>query len=698
MNNQAGISQAEDALAALARQEQARQQLANSLSLIGFDDDYLVAHFRANLQCLEHYFPDLARFFQSYKPKRYFIDVVNGRPNIFDAQQRRHIYADDSFLYALSQYNEFLENPHSTHGRLEIDEVNRMSFIHVEHLNELVKIERSLSGDASGELPAQLGQVLLFGAGLGFHTELLVNNHQIRELHVIEPDLDLFYASLFVTAWFHLLPLIDARGGSLHFNLGDGASEAFDEILKLGEKRGYYKAALAYTYVHYLTPELESLISKYKERYFELVSGWGFYDDAVIAIAHQGLNLDNNVPLLRTQAPQALAEVPVFVCANGPSLDKAIDFIRQHQDKALIVSGGSSLRSLVKYGITPDIHCEQERLNIVADLLDNIGQPELLAKLNVMAPGSVTPEVFKRFGRGLMVPKSREASSAALMELEGFKVHFEVANFLNPTVTNTGLRMLSAMGFRNFYLFGVDLGYPSGEHHSKNSFYFNEKGQDKGIFTTNDEMLVAGNRGGQVATNPIFNLSRRRIEGLLKVMPELNCYNFGEGALIEGAESCQLGDKVPTVVLDKASLVDGLYQAAAEDNQSQRFAAPYWQLFAPEVIDEAIDTLLAILDHDVTSREQAGNMMDAVFAQLIAWSNQGRFHLAEIFEGSMNYYQSVLCRIAYAPVDTDRALTDFNKAKGHYMALFKAIPAHYRRHYRIVDPIALASFGDNWNS
>ena len=48
---------------------------------------------------------------------------------------------------------------------------------------------------------------------------------------------------------------------------------------------------------------------------------------------------------------------PGVIVSTGPSLEKNIHVLKEHQDKLVIVAVGQALRVLMGYGITPDFIC-----------------------------------------------------------------------------------------------------------------------------------------------------------------------------------------------------------------------------------------------------------------------------------------------------------------------------------------------------
>ncbi|MGL6354965.1 hypothetical protein ACSZMT_14675 [Aeromonas veronii] len=61
----------------------------------------------------------------------------------------------------------------------------------------------------------------------------------------------------------------------------------------------------------------------------------GFFDDNLIALSHTVDNIERGVPffLKDKKIPERYSRTPVFVIANGPSLDASISFIEKIEIK-----------------------------------------------------------------------------------------------------------------------------------------------------------------------------------------------------------------------------------------------------------------------------------------------------------------------------------------------------------------------------
>ncbi|MNJ66377.1 hypothetical protein D3C77_624490 [compost metagenome] len=77
--------------------------------------------------------------------------------------------------------------------------------MHVDYLNKLNAYLDEIASreDMLTQVPQEVPSALVFGVGLGYHLGYLYEQCKISTLFLFEPDLDLFYGSLFCFDWAH---------------------------------------------------------------------------------------------------------------------------------------------------------------------------------------------------------------------------------------------------------------------------------------------------------------------------------------------------------------------------------------------------------------------------------------------------------------------------------------------------------------
>lgn len=672
------------------QEESILQELADRLSLLVTTQESLLQQYQKNMSAFQHFDKGVYNFFANYQPVKYKLDIVDGFANIYNEVEQQHVYQYPPFLMALAQLAEYKENPQSTRSAFEINEENNNDFIHSKYLNEIIRVLENRIENEQGknkELPNVINSLVLFGTGVGYHIELLVNQHKINNLYIVEPELDLFYASLYTANWADILDKLDRENCNLHLSIGMQKDDFFNDLLEQTYQNGRYNIVKTFGYIHYKTALIGELLITFKERFKEMIQGWGFFDDGVMAIAHTLGNLNNEIALLKKSVKNSIKnhKVPVFVVGNGPSLDSSIEQIKLHQDKAIVISCGSALSALMKYGISVDFHCEQERTYPVVEKVKEYGDLNFVKQHILLAPSTVHPGVFELFERGIMCPKSREPSTEIILTDTEVKDIFEASLFVNPTVANTAVAMGYLLGYRQFYLFGVDLGHKKGgNHHSQKSLYYSESGDDLSLYKAkNTDNIVSGNFGGEFVCNDFFNMSRRSIEKLLNTYEDVNCFNLSDGAKIKGAITLKEVNFLEKDTLNKAEHLDDVYASARwQDNNK----ALYYRLLdkaAPKQVFDVCNKLKKILDDDINTIQEGVDMLRAQTRLCIKLSSTGYAHVVSLFDGTLLHYQAMLTRILYEAEEIHLAINDFNKAKVYFCKFLIEAPDFYKANYNL---------------
>ena len=92
---------------------------------------------------------------------------------------------------------------------------------------------------------------------------------------------------------------------------------------------------------------------------------------------------------------------PVFIVANGPSLDSDIEWLLANQGKAIIVSAGTAISALKAYGLKPDIHCEMERVMNTCNVLRSYYDEDYFKDIAFVGLNTVQPGIFELFNNPL---------------------------------------------------------------------------------------------------------------------------------------------------------------------------------------------------------------------------------------------------------------------------------------------------------
>ncbi|MEV3812001.1 motility associated factor glycosyltransferase family protein [Aeromonas allosaccharophila] len=631
---------------ALRIQKQAEQESAMSIAL--------PLRFSQNIAAFRKYIPHVADTFESYRPVRPFRFFCNdnGQPNMAWLDDNIAVYGDEPYLICETLVKEFMDKGGLSKFSFS-QEDNPLGFMHVECLNKLNAYfeDISLREKPLQKVPTDIPTAVIFGVGLGYHLGYLYERCKIGTMFLFEPDLDLFYASIFCFDWAPLLDYLNEENLGLHILLGQDEETIFSDFSAAIHNRGSFLISNAFIMWGYQNDQIKKLMESIQKQFYLLVMGWGFFDDNIIALSHAVDNIQRAVPFIKNEnkLPAKYQRIPVFVIANGPSLDAALPVIEKNRDKAILISCGSAISALHKVGIKPDIHVETERTKIVYDFLVNLNDPDYLRSIFFLSTDVIHPYCSTLFDNSALFFKASEPGVILCHVNFPDSRGYTSIGGVNPLVGNIGVSAPIHLGFKNIYLFGLDNGYKQkGYHHSKHSAYYNSK---EGAEALGDLMYGdsqwqhEGNFGGMVTSNAMFNTSRHVIEQTLAVHEHVQCFNCSDGAKIKNARPLPSDEVNFFEVINKSELFEYIIQLSAPIPLSKTDFKPYLDV---DFFGMFINKMLSEWKQEFSSRNELNQLMLRNFGYLSQIASTHQKHISQVMIGSMNYIFTMLSSILYS--------------------------------------------------
>ena len=377
--------------------------------------------------------------------------------------------------------------------------------------------------------------VRVYGIGLGYHLTELIKCKKISYMTVYEPNFDLFYISLYTIPWNLIFKYFEFNNKGINLVLDATPDQAINSNQAFIEQRLTPLSSLFYRFNHFNSlPLMQEVIKKepQSDNTHRATFDAGWYEDQRIGFYFSARNIKKGNRFFTGKKIKRFFRV--FIVGSGPSLNESIGYIKAHQDDAIIISCGSAITPLIKLGITPDYQVLQERtwhIPKYEEMHDlNILKQVSLLKLNV-----VSTKVDQYYKEVLVFQKNKDPGSALLQD------NYSVTSDVNPTVTNAGIAMAAEFGANEVYLFGIDYGAPKGSEkmHATNTHHENADIDD----TVEAEACfdLAGNLGEVIRSTSILAWSKRIAEHRITAHPNIQWFNVGEGALIEGATPIAIG-------------------------------------------------------------------------------------------------------------------------------------------------------------
>ncbi len=643
--------------------------------------------FNRNMQFLSQAAPDLYTQFKDYSPVELQLAVRDdGDVDLLNLKSNKYVYQTSIQNLHQQAVDDFFNTPR--HYHVNYEPMGKQLATHepyIVHTNAAIeKLNESFS-ETKNDLDLRTMKLLVVaGVGLGNHLPILLERSDVRNLFILEPDEDLFYASLHTVEWPKIAEYFAREGYSLNLQVGQAPDKAIQVLTNHLAEIGPHNAVTIYLFDLLQTQKVSESTRHLLQQLTRSLTVQGYLDDERVGFAQTINNIKNGVPALTYHARLSGKQkpLPVFVLGNGPSLDKAEAFLRANQHRAILISCGTTLGSLERMRISPDFHVEQERPRVMREWLESSTSEEFRRPVCLVGMNTVHPEVYGLFDRKAMFMKPNDLGSTYSQKLVKKGKHIIQLPFSNPTVTNAGLSLAVALGFSNIYLIGIDYGSPNHDsHHSRHSAHYRLKPEHEQIFNTQGRQArnsqVEGNFGGKVETTRILNLARMSAEDLFSQYPEFNYLNTSEGARIKGAAPTKYTDiQLEDFSTQKETLVDDLLNRhfSSEPFDQTRLTQRIQSDFKPA--SKALRFIVTLLDKPVQTEEEASDLVDRIQTYLNNLPRQSTEEqsVLMLIKGSINMFNMLLQSSINRGAGTGKTPDLFQFIAGEYRAyLYSAL-------------------------
>lgn len=398
-------------------------------------------------------------------------------------------------------------------------------------MGDEVRVEKFMSEFNSDFIPF----LRIYGTGIGTHIVKILMQKDVSTIVIYEPNIDLFYCSLFVTPWYEIFPQLDLDENR-HFKLmlGISATEAYYQEQEFIKNLHPFLTTFSYQLQH--RPSIQTRELKELQKAGDklaipaLTSGW--YEDQVIGL----INNIKNIQQLRHYyfGSEINQHSRVFIVGSGPSLNESIETIKQHQHDAIIFASGSGITPLLKNGIVPDFHILQER-NWTPERLLGFASKQDYKNIISIKISALNPDLDLFYKKSLIIQKANDPGSCLLPS----KTYPHLA-FVNPTVTNTAIALAGYLNIKEIFLFGVDYGAPENAKrmHAINTVYDSRTHSED----VDKESLyrLEGNFSASTITTKKLHWSHDITQGCIAKFSKPKWFNVGDGAKIKGAKPLKM--------------------------------------------------------------------------------------------------------------------------------------------------------------
>lgn len=478
-----------------------------------------------NLKWFSVQFPAMHSVLKSYESASELVDEGNGWYNLEFSGQ--NLYEPTAKECIESQLEGFRKAP----NRLNLGAPQPTNFdkYAANTLHRMIERIHNKGIEFSAFIPStQSYYLMLFGFGLGGHVMKLVEETNCQCLIIIEPNMEFIAQSLGVFDWQKLHEVIEARGGYFDLCTVDNKDYIFQRIKGIVRTQNPCSLDGTVLFTNYNNTIFAPLQKQMRYESHIILSGLGFYFDETIMIANTYANLSTDHARMCRYSKSKIRTYPAFIVGSGPSLDKDIEWIRENQENAIIFSCGSAIMPLMRAGIQPEFQVELENVpELYPMLLDTIKYIDV-SKVHLLATTTIDARIPGFFDETSFFFRPALSSYPTFARDEDEPLHNG-----SPSVTNAGLALAQHFGFRDFYIFGTDMGSKvQGLAHSKTAWQNSDEGCEVDI---KFNIPVRGNFGGTVFTFDGMNWTRDELELAIKSFyMGRHYYNCSDGAYIAG--------------------------------------------------------------------------------------------------------------------------------------------------------------------
>lgn len=368
--------------------------------------------------------------------------------------------------------------------------------------------------------------VVMYGLGLTHHLAKLIENNSLLNFYIIEPEIDLFIEALKVINVKDLLNHPQVK--QLEIGKDDKTISKFHSFFNVYSE---YQSIDVYI-PYYSSIDIESMRKFYKTNYahregrilewsFEQRFGTQPYRNSIRNI--EAMSRSDSLKVLHHKFMGCTA----LIVGAGPSLEKDIVVMKEHYDKLLIIAAGSSIQSLLHYGIKPHLVVSMDPSEANGRVFRRVATNEIPL---VFIPPIYYEILHERFLRVFYAFFTDDPITKYLFSGNDINYSF----FPTVTVTGTAIQVARYLGASQILLSGQDLSFPTDNYYAQGAGHNDSQGLDMTVNLSN--LKVENVQGGINRTNNSMRVALENIEELLEAMPEVEFINTSAlGAKIKGA-------------------------------------------------------------------------------------------------------------------------------------------------------------------
>lgn len=365
------------------------------------------------------------------------------------------------------------------------------------------------------------GPVIFLGVFTGIHIMSYLNRTAVRDIFLIEPDLDRFSLSCFFLDY----EMIEREYGRILLHVGPNPPQF--PIDQLTVRAPITASAWVRLLPAYPAGDFDEIVNRLTLRWRALSEVFVPMDRELGNLINGARNIQSKLPL-PIRPPVVSKNLAIAIVASGPSLEADLVWLKKNQKRLLIFASVSCVRVLQSKGIRVDFQCTLDT-EIDDDLFELL---RLDPDVPLVAYYKLNPEIVKRFKKVYLLPEDGKANVVR------FKQSF---THTHPTTGNLTTAFAAWCKPSTLIFIGLDLGFRDPKQsHVKGGWHDENDGIGHQSETGLSEHIpVTANfpeSEGEILTMGYYNNARFSIEDCVaSIQAGCRVLNFADGARIEGA-------------------------------------------------------------------------------------------------------------------------------------------------------------------
>jgi hypothetical protein len=340
---------------------------------------------------------------------------------------------------------------------------------------------------------------IFFGTGLGLHLTAIDKKIQANVYFIVEDDLELFRLSLFVTNYKNLTK----HGAKLYFSILDD-----DEEFKHNASRFFHEM---FIYNHYIKffHALNSNEKKIKE-FQKIILAQSYlvfnYSALTTGMIRPLIHIKEKYNILNIYTPfknKFINEKPFLLLGAGPTIAQNLQWIKQHQEKFIIVAVSALLSVLEEHNIKPSIITHVHGFDDALPHVQKVKNISFFDESICLFSTFSTPKFLSYF---------KKENIFLFQGTSEFKKEF--SSFSSSNVGALMYGLILRLGADKLYLLGLDFAVDAttGATHTSSHNYVKKLDVEKTEYETEEDITyktsvieVKGNLQESVKTTIMFN-------------------------------------------------------------------------------------------------------------------------------------------------------------------------------------------------